>query len=95
MCPICKRTHQVREARAQVAYGRQFTCSPECETERRRRQRSHPAQPLIVGEAKRAAGGWQRLRAYAAKSLHVWAIASAGADLVRTAGRMRGSYPFR
>jgi hypothetical protein len=85
----------VREARAQVAYGRQFTCSPECESERRRRRRHHPAQPLVVGERKRAASGWQRLRAYAARSLHVWVIAATGADLIRTAAWTRSSDPFR
>ena len=94
-CPVCRLTHQVREARAQVAYGRQFTCSPECESERRRRRRHYPARPLVVGEPNRAASGWQRLRAYAAKSLHVWVVAATGADLVRTAGWMRSSDPFR
>ena len=94
-CPVCRQTHQVREARAQVAYGRQFTCSPECESERRRRRRHYPARPLVVGERKRAASGWQRLRAYAAKSLRVWVIAATGADLVRTAAWMRSNEPFR
>ena len=35
-CPICGRRHEVNEARASVAYGRQLTCSPECEGARRR-----------------------------------------------------------
>ena len=95
MCPVCRRTHQVREARAQVAYGRQFTCSPECESERRRRRRYHPARPLVVGERKHATSGWQRLRAGVAKSLHAWVIAATGADLVRTAAWMRSGHPFR
>ena len=94
-CPICSRRHAVREARAQVAYGRQFTCSPECESERRRRRRNHPGRPLVVGEAKRTARGWQqRLAVYAAKSLHVWVIAATRADLVRTAAWTRSSDPF-
>jgi len=84
-CPICGRSHAVREARAQVAYGRQFTCSPECESERRRRQRNRHAQPAVVEEAKRGASAWRRLGASAAGSLHVWVIGAAGADLVRTA----------
>jgi hypothetical protein len=50
---------------------------------------------LVVGERKRAASRWQRLRAYAAKSLHVWVVAATGADLVRTAAWMRSSDPFR
>ena len=94
-CPICTRRHEVREARATVAYGRQFTCSPECESERRRRRRHYPARPLVVGEPKRAASGWQRLRDYAAKSLHMWVISATGADLVRTAAWMRSTHPFR
>jgi len=44
--------------------------------------------------AAQAASGWQRLAAYAAKSLHVWVIAAAGADLVRTAAWTRSSDPF-
>jgi hypothetical protein len=95
VCPICRRSHQVREARAQVAYGRQFTCSPECESERRRRRRHYPAQPLVVGKPKRAASLWERLRASSAKSLHVWVISATGADLVRAAGWMRSAHPFR
>jgi len=83
----------VREARAQVAYGRQFTCAPECESERRRRRRHHPAQPLVVGERKRAASRWQRLRACVANSLHAWVIGAVGADLVRTAAWTRRGDP--
>jgi hypothetical protein len=94
-CPVCRRTHQVRDARAAVAYGRQFTCSPECESERRRRRRHAPARPLVVDKRKRGASGWQRLRVYAARSLHVWVIAATGADLVRTASWTRSSDPFR
>lgn len=41
-CPICNRTHEVREVRAALAYGRQLTCSPDCESERRRRMRQRP-----------------------------------------------------
>jgi len=38
-CPACGKTHAVNAARAAVAYGRQLTCSPECESLRRRRMR--------------------------------------------------------
>ena len=41
-CPICSRTHEVREVRAALAYGRQLTCSPDCESERRKRMRQRP-----------------------------------------------------
>ncbi len=44
-CPVCAQVHQVREARAQLAYGRQLTCSPDCESERRKRMRCHAAHP--------------------------------------------------
>jgi len=39
-CPVCGVLHAVRPARAEVAYGRQLACSPECEAERRRRARA-------------------------------------------------------
>lgn len=39
-CPVCGVLHTVRPARAEVAYGRQLACSPECEAERRRRARA-------------------------------------------------------
>jgi len=89
-CPICGRSHAVREARAAVAYGRQLTCSPECESERRRRQRNRPTRPLVAGATKRAASGWLRLGNQVAKSLHTWVAAATGADLVRTAAWTRG-----
>jgi hypothetical protein len=38
-CPICGKPHAVTPARAEMAYGRQLCCSPDCEGERRRRQR--------------------------------------------------------
>jgi len=41
-CPICGQAHEVREARVQLAYGRQLTCSPDCESERRKRMRLDP-----------------------------------------------------
>jgi len=94
-CPICGRRHAVREARAQVAYGRQFTCSPECESERRRRQRNHPvSRPLVVGQRERAPTVWRRLVVYAAKSLHVWVIAATRADLARASAWRRSSDRF-
>jgi hypothetical protein len=88
-CPVCRRTHEVREARAQVAYGRQFTCSPECESERRRRRRYRPARPLVIAERKSTGSRWQRLRVCAAQSLHLWVVSATGADLVRTAAWTR------
>jgi hypothetical protein len=48
-----------------------------------------------VRDAKRTASGWRRLRAYAAKSLHVWVVAATGADLARTAAWMRSNDRFR
>jgi hypothetical protein len=94
-CPICTRSHAVREARASVAYGRQLTCSPECESERRRRRRNRPLRPLaVVVEAKRRTSAWQRLRGYAARTLHVWVLGTAGADLVRTAAWTRRHDPL-
>jgi hypothetical protein len=93
-CPVCRLTHEVREARAQVAYGRQFTSSPECESERRRRRRIRATLPIVSGPT-RVPSAWQRLRSHAAKSLHAWVVAATGADLVRTAAWMRGGDLFR
>jgi len=39
-CPICGTQHAVSPARAEMAYGRQLCCSPDCEAERRRRARA-------------------------------------------------------
>lgn len=94
-CPICGRNHEVREARAEVAYGGQLTCSPECESERRKRGRHFPAWPLVAVDPKSPANAWRRLRTSAAQVLHVWVIASAAPDLIRTAARIRGDYPHR
>jgi hypothetical protein len=38
-CPVCHGLHAVSAARAELAYGRQLCCSPDCEGERRRRAR--------------------------------------------------------
>jgi len=38
-CPVCGTLHDVSEGRAYFAYGRQLSCSPDCEGERRRRSR--------------------------------------------------------
>ena len=48
----------------------------------------------VVVEHGRAASTWEQVRARAAKSLHVWVVATAGADLVRTAAWTRSSDPF-
>jgi hypothetical protein len=39
-CPVCGTQHEVSAARAQFAYGRQLACNPDCEAERRRRNRA-------------------------------------------------------
>jgi hypothetical protein len=39
-CPVCGTVHEVSAARARFAYGRQLACSPDCEAERRRRNRA-------------------------------------------------------
>ena len=39
LCPICGTEHRVNEARHRVAYGRQLTCSCECEVQRRKKIR--------------------------------------------------------
>jgi hypothetical protein len=39
-CPVCRTLHEVSPARSQFAYGRQLACSPDCEAERRRRNRA-------------------------------------------------------
>jgi hypothetical protein len=38
-CPVCHTHHAVSAARAEMAYGRQLCCSPDCEGERRRQAR--------------------------------------------------------
>jgi hypothetical protein len=59
-CPICHRSHDVREVRAALAYGRQLTCSPECEAEDRKRMRRHAGEsihpPVTAGASAGAAG---------------------------------------
>jgi hypothetical protein len=47
VCPICHQNHQVRAVRAVFAYGRQLACSPDCESERRKRMRHRPAEESI------------------------------------------------
>lgn len=47
----------------------------------------------VVVQDGRAAGTWEQVRACAAKSLHVWVVATAGADLVRTAAWIRSTHP--
>jgi hypothetical protein len=39
-CPVCGAPHEVKPVRAEMAYGRQLSCSPDCEAERRRRLRA-------------------------------------------------------
>jgi hypothetical protein len=43
-CPVCGTRHEISLARAEMGYGRQICCSPDCEGERRRRSRGHPAR---------------------------------------------------
>jgi len=45
-CPVCDARHSVSIGRAQLAYGRQLCCSPDCEGIRRRRARG--ARPRIL-----------------------------------------------
>jgi len=48
-CPVCDTVHEVTAARAQFAYGRQLSCSPDCEAERRRRSRAaYRRTPTLV-----------------------------------------------
>ena len=58
-CPICGQGHDVRESRAQMAYGRQLTCSPDCESERRKRMRYHPFRPLAAAQSEPSASETQ------------------------------------
>jgi hypothetical protein len=39
-CPICGASRWVTPGRAYFAYGRQLCCGPDCEAERRRRERA-------------------------------------------------------
>ncbi|MDB5807943.1 MAG: hypothetical protein JWN94_65 [Betaproteobacteria bacterium] len=52
-CPVCGTLHEVNAVRAQFAYGRQLSCSPDCEAERRRRIRAayRCAPSLVRSEA--------------------------------------------
>ena len=80
-CPICGCAHEVHPARAQVAYGRQFTCSPDCEIARRRRMRDIAS----AFPAERPARRWQRVQTTVAQVLHTWVSARARADLTAAA----------
>lgn len=81
-CPICNQAHEVREVRAALAYGRQLTCSPECESLRRKRMRERPADE--TGRSVRH-GEWASLAPDVSRQLHVWVVATVAADLVRAA----------
>jgi hypothetical protein len=39
LCPICGKRHLVNEARHRVSYGKQYSCSSECEAKRRKEWR--------------------------------------------------------
>jgi hypothetical protein len=47
-CPVCNTDHEVTPVRAQFAYGRQLSCSPDCEAERRRRSRAAYRRALTL-----------------------------------------------
>ena len=48
-CPVCGTVHEVSVVRGQFAYGRQLSCSPDCEAERRRRSRAaYRRTPTLV-----------------------------------------------
>jgi len=38
--PVCRKQHEVSAARSRFSYGKQLTCGPDCEAERRRRIRA-------------------------------------------------------
>lgn len=38
-CPVCGKGHRVNEVRHALAYGRQLTCSCDCERRKRRERR--------------------------------------------------------
>jgi len=47
-CPVCDARHGVSIGRAQLAYGRQLCCSPDCEGIRRRRARGARSRILVA-----------------------------------------------
>jgi len=47
-CPVCASRHEVSAARAQLAYGRQLCCSPDCEGARRRSARGACHRILVA-----------------------------------------------
>ena len=49
ICPVCKISHEVRAVRAAFGYGRQLTCSPDCESERRKRMRANGGEEQPSG----------------------------------------------
>ena len=51
VCPVCGASHRVSPARAEMAYGRQLCCSPDCEGERRRAQRRAPNARQAASDA--------------------------------------------
>lgn len=53
VCPVCGKAHAVNPARQSVSWGRQLTCSCDCEAERRRQVRKQ----LLGAHAMRASGG--------------------------------------
>ena len=53
LCPVCRKWHFVNEARQRVAYGKQYSCSSECEAKRRKAWR-HPEKMGSSGIDKEA-----------------------------------------
>lgn len=47
-CPVCATRHAISTARAEMAYGRQLCCGPDCEGVRRRRARSSSHRILVA-----------------------------------------------
>jgi hypothetical protein len=82
VCPICSQTHEVRVVRAALAYGRQLTCSPECESVRRKRMRQPPTDETVRSARP---GEWALRSPDVSRQLHTWVMATVAADLVRTA----------
>jgi len=60
ICPVCHAQHQVSTVRAQMAYGRQLCCGPECEAGRRRAQRTAMKGKHAVADvpAVSSSGSW-------------------------------------
>jgi hypothetical protein len=80
-CPVCHCDHEVRAARDAVAYGRQLTCSPDCESVRRRQMRAVP--PQLPAESRPGVAALTPRPPEVARVLHAWVTVRAAADMIR------------